>query len=147
MWVLHELMASMLFLLLLLLFSLSTVYLVSKVRAAHEAACIFLPLFPLFPYQSEKVVATPTRETEIEVQAAGRPLKQRNAAPPDHSHKNDALYPLLLSGFICKANLVPCSQRFLFGHLAVLTVSPAQEQWGVGGGFTGGERLHNVMEK
>lgn len=46
---------------------LSTVYLVSKARAAREGACIFLPLFPVFPYQSEKVVATPTRETEIEV--------------------------------------------------------------------------------
>lgn len=46
---------------------LSTVYLVSKARAAREGACIFLPLFPVFPYQSEKVVATPTRKIEIEV--------------------------------------------------------------------------------
>lgn len=32
-----------------------------------STVCIFLPLFPVFPYQSEKVVATPTRKIEIEV--------------------------------------------------------------------------------
>lgn len=58
----YELMASILFLLLLLL-----LFSISKVRATQAGACIFLPLFPVFPYQSEKVAATPTRETEIEV--------------------------------------------------------------------------------
>lgn len=57
---------------------LSTVYLISKARAAQEGASIFLPLFLVFPYQSEKVEATPTRETEIEGKAAGSVLKQKN---------------------------------------------------------------------
>lgn len=56
---------------------LTTVYLVSKARAAQEGAYIFLPLFLVFPYQSEKVVATPTWETETEGQAAGSVQKQK----------------------------------------------------------------------
>jgi len=64
--------------------SFSIVYLVSKARAAQEGACIFLPLFPVFPYQSKKVVATPTRKIEIEVYAcwqSAEAKKRRTVCP------------------------------------------------------------------
>lgn len=126
-------MASILFLLVLL----STLYLVSKVKAAQEGACIFLPLFPVSPYQSEKVVATPTRE--IEVQAAGRALKKRNAAPSDHRHKNDAPY-------------LPYSVRLHLQRKShslqpeILLWSPGcSHRLGNRGGFTRRERPHSVV--
>ena len=125
---------------------LSTVYLVSKVRAAQEGVCILLPLFPVFPCRSEKVVAAPTREMEREREGVGC-WQSRGAAkscraiwPPTEKMMPPALPPPALSCFICKANHMPCSQRFLPGHLAD---PPAPR---TRGGFTGGERLHSVME-
>lgn len=95
---------------------LSIVYLVSKARAAQEGACIFLPLFPVLPYQSEKVVATPTREIEIEVY---RLLAERWSKEKLHRLTVDIKtiphsFPTL-PGFIHKANFMPSGK--ILGHL------------------------------
>lgn len=117
-WVLHELMASTLFLLLLV----SLLYILFQKREQPERAPVFFFLcFQSFPIRVRRWKQLPPGRYWIEVWAAGRALKQRNAARSDHVHGSDVpyLHPLTLSGFKAKSR-APCpSQRFLFGHLAV----------------------------
>lgn len=123
-WVLHELMASTLFLLLLV----SLLYILFQKREQPERAPVFFFLcFQSFPIRARRWKQLPPGRYWIEVWAAGRALKQRNATRSDHVHGSDVphLHPLTLSG--CKARTPP-SQRFLFGHLAVHTESPGSRR-------------------
>lgn len=99
-WVSHELMASALFLLLLV----SLLYILFQKREQPERAPVFFFLcFQSFPIRARRWKQLPPGRWRIEVWAAGRALKERNAARSDHLHGSDVphLHPLTLSG--CKA--------------------------------------------
>lgn len=123
--------------------SLDSIYLVSKARAAQEGDCIFLPLFLVFPYQSEKVVVTPTREIEIEGKAAGRVLKQKKCSTA-WPQTQKSMPPTSLHCPASSAKQIPCPAA-RDSSLVTWLFSPFHQPRS-SEGFTRGERLHKVME-
>lgn len=111
-WVLHELMASTLFLLLLV----SPLYILFQKREQPERAPVFFFLcFQSFPIRARRWKQLPPGRYWIEVWAAGRALKQRNAARSDHVHRSDVpyLHPLTLSGCKAKSRAPPARDSSL----------------------------------
>lgn len=85
-WVLHELMASTLLLLLLV----SLLYILFQKREQPERAPVFFFLcFQSFPIRARRWKQLPPGRYWREVWAAGRALEQRNAGRSDHVHGSD----------------------------------------------------------
>lgn len=126
MWLLHELMASILFLLLLL-----SLYTISCFKSeSSPRGRLYFSSFVFSLSLSEREGGSNSHEGDrdrgVGCWQSAKAKKCCTVLTTDI--KTMPPTSPALSCFICKAERVPSSQRFPFGHLAVLNVSPVRDR-------------------